>query len=354
MKQAIRLVTGVRASTRAGHPRRSSLLLIAAAALVAGAIWGGAASPAGAADDRRPTVAPAHERNAGGRVGRAHGGRGSRFYRGYHRGFYRPSFYSSWYWPGYYRPYGAYLGYGDGGYWGSYYRPDAGALDLDVRPEEASIYLDGELIGIADNYDGWPRYLWLREGSYRMVIYHEGYETLAREVRIRPGEIISLKDRMQAGPSKRPEELFAEADRARSPATRRAPAAEDRRAPYREQDRRDRPSQPPRREPPRAADTPERDWRDRERTPAPPVAADQRSDPARLRLVVAPADAVVYLDGRLLGSGEELGRLHSDLIVDPGTHSIEVARPGYRTYSIELELEAGEERELRAELEPQR
>lgn len=350
MTQAIRFVTGERKCARAGHPRRSSLLLIAATALAAGAISGGAASPAVASDDRRPTVAPAHERSAGSRAGRSHWGRSPGYHRGYYRGFYyRPSFYSAWYWPGYYyRPYGPYL---YDGYWGSYYRPDAGALDLDIRPEKASIYLDGELIGVADNYDGWPRYLWLREGSYRLVVYHEGYETLAREVRIRPGEIISLKDRMQAGPSKRPEELFAEAERARSPAARRAPAEEGRRVPYREEDWRDR-SESPGREPPRAPDVPERDRRDRDRA-APPLAADQRSDPARLHVVVSPADAVVYLDGRLLGSGEELARLHSDLIVDPGTHSLEVARPGYRTYSIELELEAGELRELRADLEPQ-
>ncbi|HVS63146.1 MAG TPA: PEGA domain-containing protein [Thermoanaerobaculia bacterium] len=330
-----------RSKPRATALRRSALILIATGALVSlGAAPSAAASDGrgdGRADGRRPTVGSRHAGPSSGRVGRFHGGHRS---RGFHRGFYhRPSFYSTWYWPGaFYRPYPAYAYY-DGYYggYGAYYRPDSGALDLDIRPEKASIYLDGELIGVADNYDGWPRYLWLREGTYRLVAYKEGYETLAREVRIRPGEIISLKDRMQPGVSKSPEELFAQAERTRPPAARRAPA----------DDRRDR-----QREPSRAPDVPERDWRQRERTPSPPIAPDQRSDPARLRLFVGPADAVVYLDGRLLGSGEELSRLHSDLIVDPGTHRIEVIRPGYETYSVELELTAGEDRELRAELEP--
>ena len=331
--------TRPRSNPRATALRRSALLLIALGALVSLGAAPSAAASDGRADGRRPTVGSRHAGPSSGRVGRFYGGHRS---RGFHRGFYyRPSFYSAWYWPGaFYRPYPAYAHYDGyyGGYYGAYYRPDSGALDLDIRPEKASIYLDGELIGVADNYDGWPRYLWLREGTYRLVVYKEGYETLAREVRIRPGEIISLKDRMQPGVSKSPEELFAQAERARPPAARRAPA----------DDRRD-----VRREPYRAPDVPERDWRQREREPSPPIAADQRSDPARLRLFVGPADAVVYLDGRLLGSGEELSRLHSDLIVDPGVHLIEVIRPGYETYSVELELTAGEDRELRAELEPE-
>ncbi|HVS14432.1 MAG TPA: PEGA domain-containing protein [Thermoanaerobaculia bacterium] len=319
--------------------RGSILLLLGFAALATLAT----AAPAAAGDDRRPSV-----RSNRGHVSSGHARHGYRpvvrHRRSYYGGFYyRPSFYSSWYWPApylYYRPYGAYAYDGYGSY-GSYRHPDAGALDLDIKPEKASVYLDGELIGIADNYDGWPRYLWLRAGTYRLVIHHPGYQTLAREVRIRPGEVIRLKDKMQRGESKSPEELFAQVER---PARRETDEPERRevapRAPVREDDWRER--APPAREP---------DWRERDARPS--ISSDRRAEPARLRLQVEPADAVVYLDGRLLGSGAQLARLHSDLLVDPGAHRLEVARPGYQTRTLEFEVEPGEERDLTAELEPE-
>ncbi|MCP4661949.1 MAG: hypothetical protein GY856_41630, partial [bacterium] len=51
------------------------------------------------------------------------------------------------------------------------YGSEIGALDLDIDPEEAQIYLDGELIGTADNFDGFPEFLWLEEGTYDLVFY---------------------------------------------------------------------------------------------------------------------------------------------------------------------------------------
>lgn len=85
----------------------------------------------------------------------------------------------------YYDPYWRYRGYG--GWWGGFYWPwwwyddyyyyphpsyrhdwraenyqsDSGALDFDVSPERAEIYVDGRFVGIADDYDGFPEYLWL-------------------------------------------------------------------------------------------------------------------------------------------------------------------------------------------------
>lgn len=325
--------------------KRGTLLALAMSALVG--LF--AASAASANDGRRATVRSTSGRAPVARRSDHRGYRGNRggrhtAYRGY---YYRPSFYSAWYWPGYYWPgytYGPYGVYDGpyGGYYGSYFHPDAGALDLDIRPEDASIYLDGELIGVADNYDGWPRYLWLREGTYHLVIYMDGFETLAKEVRIRPGEIIALKDRMQPGASKPPEELFAQVDRkVDERRTRRSPRTAPERPEWRD------------RRPPREAPAvPERQWR--ERAPKPPIAADQRSRPARLRFTVEPSDAVVYLDGRLLGSGEELERLHSDLLVDPGSHRIDVTRPGYQSYALDVNVEAGESRDVTAELTPDR
>ncbi len=76
-----------------------------------------------------------------------------------------------------------------------------------------------------------------------------------------------------------------------------------------------------------------------------PVAAS-----ARLMVEVQPGDAVVYLDGRLLGSGAQLANLHSPLVIDPGGHRLEVTRPGYTSAVREFEATKGQDVSLRIEL----
>lgn len=87
-------------------------------------------------------------------------------------------------------------------------REDGGALDLDVSPGRTQVYLNGEYVGIVDQYDGWPSHLWLEEGAYEIVFYLDGYRTLARRVIIHPGLVIKIDDRLEPGPSIRPEEFF--------------------------------------------------------------------------------------------------------------------------------------------------
>ena len=66
---------------------------------------------------------------------------------------------------------------------------------------------------------------------------------------------------------------------------------------------------------------------------------------------IDPDDASVYLDGRFLGTGRELERLRSGLIVDPGEHRIEVVRPGRQSEEQSFSVRAGEEVSLDIELD---
>jgi hypothetical protein len=224
------------------------------------------------------------------------------------------SFGSGWWWP-----YGPYhyppYPYRVDPYYGPY-GPDWGALDLDVAPEKAQVYLDGDYIGVADNYDGFPRHLWLEKGEHRLVFYHEGYETLVRDLRVRPNEVITLDDRLVRGAATPPSDYFQTESDSDTPEW--APSVTD----------------------PRATEESE-----------PEVYRDQRSTPARLELEVRPADAAVYLDGRFLGTGEDLGRLHAGLLVDPGEHEIEVTRPGYRTQATKVVAASGKQVRVAIELE---
>ena len=242
-----------------------------------------------------------------------------------------------WGWSGY-GPYGGY--YGPYGPYGPAWSPRRvndrmGALDLDLKPGDTEIWLDGQPIGIADRFDGWPGYLWLEEGDYHFVFYREGYRTIAREYRIHPGLVIDVVDRLDRGESVPPEELVPpqptprrDARMRRNEELRRATAATD------------------------GGETGEGgDWRDR----APTGSSSSREDDVgvgTLRLVVRPLDASVYLDGRFLGTGDEVARLRRGLAVSAGEHLLEVVRPGHAPLARRVVLDDGEDLELEVELEP--
>ncbi len=267
----------------------------------------------GAASTRRSSPA-SRGRHRGSRGGHYYHNIGLHFgyggYYGWSRGY-------GYYYPYYYHPF----------YWGvPYYVPRRasvqyrlGAFDLNVRPKKAEVYLDGQYIGRAGQYDGFPEHLWLEQGSYELIFYRPGLATERRVLSIYPGVVVDVRLRLVPGESIAPSELSTVDGPAGAMAE--VGSAYERQA----------------REAPPAA-----------RSAAPPASAelDTRAAPGRLRLSVLPADASVYLDGRLLGSGDDLGRLHAGLVVEAGSHLIEVVRPGYATERREFAVGEGDEVEL--------
>jgi len=277
--------------------------------------------------DRRPRAVPPH---------RGH----PRVYPRY----YGPSwnFGIHWAWPYYYWNWGHSYPYPAAVYPGR--AQGLGLLDLDVAPERAQVFLDGEYLGVCDDFDGFPDYLWLEPGTYDLVFFHEGYRTVAHQVTVRSGVRIDFNDRMVPGEAARPEDLPSKSVERREERLRRdREAAAEARA---------------------AAAARDEAWRTRREVAeretvqsesvaqeAGPALLDARAEPGRLQLRVVPADASIYLDGRFLGTGEELARLHSSLLVDAGSHRLEVVRPGYESVEKEFVAVAGEEIELKLELE---
>ncbi len=231
-----------------------------------------------------------------------------------------------WGWDPYLNPYG----YGPRwGYTTVYPEPGArhGALDFDVSPERAEIWVDGARIGVADDFDGFPNYLWLEKGTYDVAIYLPDFKTIARQYSIYPGLVIDVEDRLERGESVHPADLV--------------PKSHERRD---ERLRRDREAQ----EEARRASEGAESW-----SPRSPrdESLDVRGEPARVRLDVLPEDASVYLDGRFLGTGRDLSRLRAGLLVDSGTHTLEVVRPGYAPSRRTIEVAAGSDQEVEVELE---
>ncbi len=223
--------------------------------------------------------------------------------------YYTPRFYGGLYFPYYY---GAHHHYYPPYHYRDYPGP-WGALDLNVKPKKTQVFVDGEYVGKAGQYDGFPGYLWLPRGTYELILYKEGFETEVREVRLIPGGVIDFRVDMRPGEATDPTELRAARQAERPP--RRPVAA-----------------------PASGAASDGGDDR------------DVRAEPARLKLAIAPDDASVYLDGRFLGTGGELARLHAGLLVDPGRHELEVIRPGFAEETLEFSVEEGEEREIVVEL----
>lgn len=198
---------------------------------------------------------------------------------------------------------------------------DSGALDLDIAPEKAQIFVDGNFVGQADDYDGFPTFLWLPSGTYDIAFYHDGYQTIVRQYTVRPGVIIDVEDRMFPGQAVPPQELMTpkstERRDARIERNERQEAEVDRR---------------------------ERDAAERGEASVP-------SNVGRLYLSLWPPDAAIYLDGNFLGTAEEVGQLSAGLVVEPGDHELEVVRPGYGTSRRTITVPAGERIEVKFDLE---
>jgi len=165
-------------------PRR--MLLIAALLVAALSSFGSA------------TAAVHHVPSYGGGGHGGHGGHDGGHGGGYYGGYYPAYGYYGYY--GYYGPY-AYGYYGPYAYGYPYpaEAPDYGIIDCDVDPEEAKVYLDGERLGEADEFDGFPQYLTVPTGHHIVEFRRHGYQTLRLEVEVKPGAYYDVDRRLHPG-----------------------------------------------------------------------------------------------------------------------------------------------------------
>jgi hypothetical protein len=63
---------------------------------------------------------------------------------------------------------------------------ESGALRLKVKPDKASVYLDGHYVGLVSQYDGIFHKMRLDGGNHGIEIQAPGYQTLRFNVRIEP------------------------------------------------------------------------------------------------------------------------------------------------------------------------
>jgi hypothetical protein len=234
---------------------------------------------------------------------RGHGGIHVGFwgYAPWHHGYWGPWGYGYWghpygYGQGYPVAYSAAPGYG------------MGALDLNVRPKDAEVHVNGQYIGLVKQYDGFPSYLWLERGAYEIAFYRPGHETVVRNFEVFTGLVLEVAIELPPGQAVLP----ARHERGAAP------------------------------EPPLPRSNPA------EGSAGAPAALET----GRLELEILPREASVYLDSRFVGTGDELARLHDGLTVEPGAHVLEVLSPGRIPETVHFELAPGEATRIEVRLDP--
>lgn len=99
-------------------------------------------------------------------------------------------YYDPYAWPRSYPYVGAHAGsHGVGSAFGF----DIGELRLRVSPRQGEVYVDGYYAGTVDDFDGAFQALKLESGPYHIEIAAPGYEALAFDIRITPGQKINYR-----------------------------------------------------------------------------------------------------------------------------------------------------------------
>jgi hypothetical protein len=242
-------------------------------------------------------------------------------------GWWGPGWYGAgWYGPGWYGP----------GYAPAMVQSvpsDVGTVDTDISPEHARVYLDGELIGVADDFDGNPSYLFLKPGHYALEFRLQGYSSLTLNLDVKPGSYFPIDNTLARVPGEtavpwwdRPKGLPVA--RVFGPSGETAVGAGEAQA------------------------GPDTSLRTETREAPAPVAPPVASLGGALDFQVTPANASVYLDGEFLGTASELLRLERGVAVRPGQHHLEVMAPGHASRVISVDVPVGEHRQVVVQLEP--
>ena len=79
-----------------------------------------------------------------------------------------------------------------------------GAVELNVKPNRADVWVDGKYVGEARDLDGYPSYLWLADGAHRVAVYKGGYKTFDEEIAVQRGMKTQVKLRLEPGDSPPP------------------------------------------------------------------------------------------------------------------------------------------------------
>ena len=226
------------------------------------------------------------------------------------------------YYPGYYAP--GY--YGGGGYYYGW-----SSARIEVKPENAQVYLDGYYVGLVDQFDGTFQRLDLPPGEHEITVYDQGYRTFHQKTVFRPGQTYHFKavlEPLAAGTAQDPVPTPTGPDPYSPDRYRGSRGSQDPNESY------------PPNDPGRTQPLPERQSRGENRM--------EVGGFGTLNLRVQPGDAAVAVDGERWDSPEGGSRLSIQLAT--GTHRVEVRKDGFKPYITTIQIHAGETQSLNISL----
>jgi hypothetical protein len=74
-----------------------------------------------------------------------------------------------------------------------------GAVDVDAKPNRADVWVDGKYVAPARDLDGYPSFLWLKEGEHTIAVQKDGYRTFEEKVEVRRGMKTKIKVHLEKG-----------------------------------------------------------------------------------------------------------------------------------------------------------
>lgn len=189
-------------------------------------------------------------------------------------------------------------------------------LRFNVKPKEASVYVDGYFAGKVEEFDGAFQRLHVTPGEHEIVVHLDGYRSLKQSLYLSPNATRRIEGALEKlGPGE-----------ANEPAPQPPPQLE-RRGEYD-------------RMPPNPGPGPRR-------IPAPPREIPERPQPVpesrfgTLSIRIQPSGATVFIDGeRWSGPSGNDERLLVQ--VPEGKHRLEVERDGYERFVTEIDVKRTE------------
>ena len=201
-------------------------------------------------------------------------------------------------------------------YYGAGYAGYGSDLRVLVKPNNASVFVDGYFAGEVDDFDGVFQRLHLEPGQHEIVVYLPGHRSIRQRLYFSPRSTRKLSGSLESLAPGEPDEG--------PPVPSNPPQPPD-------QDR----TPPTGGPPPAAGSTPPP-----ERGPGPGRYPSQPSRFGTLSLSVEPSNAEVRIDGERWNSGPSDERLLIQLA--DGRHTVEVTKSGYRQFATEVQVRAGE------------
>jgi hypothetical protein len=74
---------------------------------------------------------------------------------------------------------------------------ESGGFSFEITPDTAAVYVDGKYVGIVANFAPTEQPLTLTAGRHHLEVHSPGYETMAFDADVTPGQVTPFQGTLQ-------------------------------------------------------------------------------------------------------------------------------------------------------------